>query len=150
MTDLGTLGGSASFGYGINDSGQVTGCSQTAGFQTHAFLWDGANPMLDLGTLGGSQSCGVSINRHGQVAGWSWLVVEPIQHAFRYSTGAGLETPASAGIVSRQASRRGAVVGWSWTRARAARCVLDAEEAIDLDSARRPSTGFDRGHQHGG
>ena len=53
MQDLGTLGGSDSFGVAINASGQVTGHADTAGGAAHAFLWDGTT-MLDLGTLGGS------------------------------------------------------------------------------------------------
>ena len=49
MTDLGTLGGGTdSVGKDINDSGQVTGWSDTANGQ-HAFLYDGQ--MHDLVTM---------------------------------------------------------------------------------------------------
>ena len=40
MQDLGTLGGTESFAYGINDSGQVVGWSYTTGDSySHAFLY---------------------------------------------------------------------------------------------------------------
>lgn len=57
VVNLGTLGGSASNGYGgVNDRGWVTGDANLAGDQNeHAFLWrDGV--MTDLGTLGGPNS----------------------------------------------------------------------------------------------
>ena len=67
--DLGTLGGSTSCAYGINDSGQIVGYSTTAsGEYHHACLWsDGV--MTDLGTLGGSNSYARGINDSGQVVG---------------------------------------------------------------------------------
>ena len=47
MTDLGTLGGTNSRGYGINNHGQVVGQAETATGALHSFLWqDGA--MVDL------------------------------------------------------------------------------------------------------
>ena len=60
LTVLGTLGGSNSVGYGVNDAGQVAGWSQIAGNNaTHAFL-SAANggALTDLGTLSGGDSFG--------------------------------------------------------------------------------------------
>ena len=71
LTDLGTLGGSGTVGYGINASGQVTGNSYTAGGVRHAFIFDPHDGTLtDLGTLGG-ESFGTAINNSGQVTGRS-------------------------------------------------------------------------------
>jgi len=84
VTDLGTLGGTSSSGYGINNSGQVTGWSYTASGFYHAFLY-GNGSMTDLGGLGG-KSIGSSINDSGQVTGW--LDYSAYSHAFLYSNGA--------------------------------------------------------------
>ena len=58
VTDLGTLGGSYSFGFGINDSGIVSGAAatptQTDGIAETAFLWDQQLGPINLGTLGGA------------------------------------------------------------------------------------------------
>jgi probable HAF family extracellular repeat protein len=51
MIDLGTLGGTYSYGYGINASGQIAGTASTGGNAA-----DGT--MTDLGTLGGRQRGG--------------------------------------------------------------------------------------------
>jgi probable HAF family extracellular repeat protein len=74
VTDLGTLGGTYSYGYGINNSGVVSGGAatqaQTGGISQTAFLWDDGQ-MLDLGTLGGTAcpDCNSSAggpNKYGQ------------------------------------------------------------------------------------
>lgn len=75
VLDLGTLGGSTSYGYGINDAGQVTGESldipgsfgKPRAFR--ASVSNGAVSMVNLGTLGGNESYGYGINNSGQVAG---------------------------------------------------------------------------------
>src|SRR5271170_5947778 len=60
VTDLGTLGGTYSYGYGINSAGWVAGGSalkfQTDGLGQVAFIWYGAGPLISLGTLGGANS----------------------------------------------------------------------------------------------
>ena len=56
VTDLGTLGGTYSYGYGVNNAGVVTGGAatptQTGGLAQTAFLWYRGS-ITDLGTLGG-------------------------------------------------------------------------------------------------
>ncbi len=95
VTDLGTLGGTYTYGIGINARGQVSGYSYTSGDpfvgdSFHAFLWtpttsNGVNgTMQDLGTLGGSSSNGFGINDSGQVSGYSGAG-DGLQHAFLWT-----------------------------------------------------------------
>jgi probable HAF family extracellular repeat protein len=92
MYNLGTLGGTNSYGYGINAAGQVTGASDTTGDSaTHAFLWKPTTPngtsgtMHDLGSLGGTDSNGSAINAGGQVAGFSYTTGHADSHAFLWT-----------------------------------------------------------------
>lgn len=89
MTDLGTLGGANSWGYGINASGQVTGTAATVdtpGYAGHVFLYSDGT-MTDLGTLGGEYAESTAISASGQVTGWSYLADNVTQRAFLYSGG---------------------------------------------------------------
>lgn len=68
VKDLGTLGGSFSLAYGIDDRGQISGFSTLSGDQAeHAFTIQGSS-MIDMGTLGGANSQSFSnLNDRGQV-----------------------------------------------------------------------------------
>jgi probable HAF family extracellular repeat protein len=85
--DLGTLGGSNSYGQALNDRGQVVGLSNLAGNASyHAFSWTSAAGMIDLGTLGGESSNAYAVNRHGQVVGVSNLAGDASYHAFAWTS----------------------------------------------------------------
>lgn len=67
--DLGTLGGTTSYGYEINRRGHIVGYSQTEGNWTVApFLWKGG-VMHKLKSLGGLNAHAYSVNDHDQIVG---------------------------------------------------------------------------------
>jgi len=87
-TPLGTLGGTRSASFGLDDAGRVVGWSDVAGDITfHAFLWaDGQ--MTDLGTLGGPTSIAADVHDAGPMVGWSDMPNGSLtQHAFVYAGG---------------------------------------------------------------
>ncbi len=94
ITDLGSLGGSESFGYAMNDMGQVVGSSRLAGNEvTHGFLF-GSGRMMDLNPLnsGDIQTVGPSdINNRGTVA--SGLMRDGVYSAAIFDSRTGEITP---------------------------------------------------------
>jgi probable HAF family extracellular repeat protein len=84
VVDLGTLGGTTSRAYGINDRAQIVGTARTADGSEHAFLWqDGA--ITDLNDLlapdsGWTLSIAFGIDQQGRIVGQGVHDGQP--HAF--------------------------------------------------------------------
>jgi probable HAF family extracellular repeat protein len=104
FTDLGTLGGTQSKAFGINNCGMIVGDSAPSGISPiHPFLWRDLNgnlvsdpgEMKDLGTLGGLRGSATDINASGLVVGHSTIAAAGDQHAFRWfdSDGDGISDP---------------------------------------------------------
>jgi len=85
IIDLGTLGGSESKAYGINEYGQIVGGAETSLGETHAFIYEGG-VISDLGTLGGNMSEAWGINENGQMVGRS-VNEAGKTHGFLYEDG---------------------------------------------------------------
>jgi probable HAF family extracellular repeat protein len=85
MTDLGTLGGSYSDPFAINDNGQIVGQSYISGGAQHAFLYSGGG-ITDLNSLidpasGWELHSAYDINALGQIVGYGTNANDK-QHAF--------------------------------------------------------------------
>ena len=123
MTPLGTLGGSWSIAYAINDNNQIAGQAYTRGNRAaHAFrLSDGQ--MVDLGSLGGSSSWGLAINNSGAVVGFATTRANEY-HAFISTNGGRMQDlnrliPRNSGWVLGQANGindAGQIVGYGTIR----------------------------------
>jgi len=118
ITDIGTLGGSSSFGWANNCSGQVVGKADNLDEQAHAFLWNPGIGMQDLGTLGGSSSLARGINCSGMIVGQSFLAGDTQMHPFVYLPNTGMQDIGNLGGSMSQATavnKAGRVVGFSNT-----------------------------------
>ena len=117
MRDLGTLGGSTSYGFGLNNLGQVVGGSFPASENFyHAFVWTENNGMHDLGTLGGNYSYAEAINDSGEVVGYAYLPGDDSYHAFYWTAEEGLQDIGTLGGSESDANfvtESGQVVGSS-------------------------------------
>jgi probable HAF family extracellular repeat protein len=147
MRDLGTLGGTDSSAYAINDADQVVGSALIAAPASHAFLWE-AGAMRDLGTLGGNNSSAWAINNAGQIIGQASLPGEGASHAFLYDS-AGMHDLGTLGGVQSSAksiNASGQIVGWSLTEGKkfeSLRPFLYQDgHMIDLNSLLPPGSGW--------
>jgi probable HAF family extracellular repeat protein len=95
MANLGTLPSTVklySFGYAINDIGQIAGSSTAGEFTApespqHAYLRRTSGLMADLGTFGGVYSDAFGINDKGEVVGVAATAELHVDNAFLYSGG---------------------------------------------------------------
>src|SRR5205823_9995730 len=121
--DLGTFGGSDSYGNAINATGQVVGYAQLsdANVSEHAFLWTPNTPngtsgsKIDLGTLGGNYSYAFGISASGRVVGGAGIAFDAEYHAFMRPAGGGplvdLGTLGGANSEAHGINAAGVVVG---------------------------------------
>lgn len=115
MTDIGTLGGSTSYGLFINRNGQIAGWSTTAAAEQHAFFWQ-AGVMTDVGTLGGANSYPNAFSEDGAIVGYS-RDAAGATHAFLWRDGVlqDLGTLGGSFSVAAAINANGQVVGQSAT-----------------------------------
>jgi probable HAF family extracellular repeat protein len=122
ITNLGTLGGGLSLGYGINNQGVVVGSSDTGATDaqiaagtpvTEAFEYRNGI-MTGLGTLGGTASGASAINDQNAIVGNS-LTASGEYHAFLYDAAHGMQDLGTAGLQSNafDINNLGQIVGES-------------------------------------
>jgi probable HAF family extracellular repeat protein len=124
LTPLGDLGGGETYGYAINNLGQIVGESYIDATTSHGFLWDGQ--IHDLGSLSGMVMCKpLSINNLGVVIGYIQLG-DPYWSTFIWTQAGGLQLmdglqPIDGGGYATTIKDDGRMVGmknghaWLWT-----------------------------------
>jgi probable HAF family extracellular repeat protein len=119
MRDLGTLGGSQSYAFGINSSGEVVGASNLSDdIVMHAIKWTQAIGMQDLGTLSGfDSSIALGVNTSGQIAGYVYDSSDTVNcHAVLWSADGSIQDLGTLGGstgVATGVNDSGAVSGYS-------------------------------------
>jgi probable HAF family extracellular repeat protein len=115
VQDLGTLGGTFSSAFDINDAGTVIGTSYLAGdVVQHFFIWSAGTGMRDLTTILGTPTSLAGLNNAGQIAGT--FTTGGASHAFLYTPGSGVRDLGTLGGTSSRATglnNLGQVVGSS-------------------------------------
>lgn len=118
VTDIGSLGGTYSAPYGINNNGQVVGVANLPDYYDHGFIYTAGSGMQDIGTMSGLQSWARAINNSGQVVGEASITGSIYNHAFLYTPGIGIQDIGTLGGISSIAlsiNASGQVVGYSDT-----------------------------------
>lgn len=113
IIDLGTLGGTDSFAYDINDKGQVVGTAKDSNGVNRGFMWTKQDGMVDLGTFDGVGCTLYGINNHGQIVGQSRLAGLGTVVFVREPDGSVIDVglPSKKGCFPRDINDKGQVVG---------------------------------------
>jgi probable HAF family extracellular repeat protein len=145
IQDLGTLGGSTSWGAAINSHAHIVGFSFITGDACyHAFLWTKSGGMADIGTLGGANSYALGVNDTGHIVGWAHVAGSTAYHAFHWTKSHGMQDLGTLGGTNSLASginKAGQIVGTTdttgafvWTKAAG---LQDLNSLIDANSGWR-------------
>lgn len=127
VIDLGTFGGAYSWGYGLNDRGEVVGASTVDTGEEYAFVWS-KGKMTNLGCFLSAPplphgwrtlSQANAINNAGQIVGWSVSDVANAR-AFLWQDGVlkdlgSLGPSGDQSSLARDINDRGEIAGWSIT-----------------------------------
>lgn len=131
ITNLGTIGGTISRAYGINNKRQIVGFSLTTNGIPHAFVWQNST-IKDLETYGtDNASVAWAINNSNQVVGWSYQDLNPpyvptrtsiyqinkTSHAVLWQNGDVIDLGTLSGDNFSQAfniNNQGQILGWSF------------------------------------
>jgi probable HAF family extracellular repeat protein len=122
--ELGTLGGTNSRAFAINERVDITGTAQTTNGMFHAFLWR-QGKLEDLGTLGGRNSYGHAINSAFDIAGVA-ETAQQLRHAFLHTGGKMRDLGTLGGVLSQAngLNEAGDVVGFAQNAAGQSRAFL--------------------------
>jgi probable HAF family extracellular repeat protein len=157
MLDLGTLGGSTvkSYGYGINNNGDVVGWSDTdTPSQDHAFVYTNTYGLVDIGTLGGANSAAHAINDSGQVTGYAFdgsgdkfaILWQDVNANGQSDAGEMLNLGTLGGVssIGYSISEAGDVVGQSLTSTGDSHAFLYSDGTmVDLNDLIDPAAGWE-------
>jgi probable HAF family extracellular repeat protein len=133
MVGLGSLGGTCTFAFDLNNRGQVIGASTLAGdLAQHPFLWD-RGVLSDLGTLGGSSGNAIAINDAGEITGFANEQGDQTVHALLWKNGTMTDLGTVGGdpcSVGFSINARGQVVGISVAAALPTGCDFSQARAF--------------------
>jgi probable HAF family extracellular repeat protein len=135
VTDLGTLGGTESHAYDINDSGTVVGSAYLADGTAHAFVFYGRGLLHDLGTFGGRSSEALGVNDYGQIVGFA-CAADNYPHAFLSDGSTSKQDLHKAGAYSsyaRDINNQGKIVGDSDSSATQAAIFLGNNQITKIN-----------------
>ncbi len=108
VTDLGSLGGASSMGFGLNNFGRVVGTSNTEDYVLHGFVWDGG--LTDLAPLPDEQEChAFDVNDDGQTVAMSFNLGALTTHGLIWHNG---ETTDLGAIAPHGVNAAGVVAGY--------------------------------------
>lgn len=151
-TDLGSIGGSFSQAWAINNAGVIVGEAADASNVFRAFRYTDADGMVAMETLGGFADAARAVNASGVAAGYASANGTSLFHAARWSaSGAITDLGTLGGMLSAAygINSTGDIVGWSLDSANQNRAFLYSNGAmVDLNTLLPAGSGWTLTHAY--